>query len=49
MKQAALLLLIASGLLAGSKPDAIHLAWVKDPSTTMTVVWHTAGGDLSDG
>ncbi len=25
-----------------SEPSAIHLAWVEDPSTTMTIVWHTA-------
>jgi len=39
----ALALLIAFSLLAqtGSTPDQIHLAWTRDPSTTVTVVWRT--------
>jgi len=35
--------LFAFSLLAqtGSPPDQIHLAWTRDPSTTVTVVWRT--------
>ena len=31
--------------LRDDQPSAIHLAWVEDPSTTMTIVWHTASRD----
>ncbi len=27
--------------IPGSGPDQIHLAWVDDPSTTLTIVWRT--------
>jgi hypothetical protein len=28
-------------------PDQVHLAWAEDPSTSMTVVWHTTGAATS--
>ncbi len=31
----------------GQPPDQIHLSWVEDPATTMTVVWHTHRDETS--
>ncbi len=36
------IVVLAAVTAAAAPPDAIHLAWVEDPSSTMTVVWHTA-------
>ena len=32
---------LAPSAVAGTPPDQVHLAWTKDPGTTMTLVWHT--------
>jgi len=41
----ALLFAAAAAGQAASGPDQIHIAWVEEPSTTLTVLWHTAGAD----
>ena len=38
----ALMFAAAAAGQAAYGPDQIHLAWVEDSSTTLTVVWHTA-------
>ena len=30
-------------VITASAPDQVHLAWVDDPSTTLTVIWRTVG------
>lgn len=41
MQKLAALVLFACVLAAQTPPDQIHLAWTRDPSTTVTVVWRT--------
>jgi len=33
---------VSNGSGTPGTPDQVHLAWVGDPSTTLTVVWHTS-------
>ncbi len=33
-------------VLGAGEPDVIYLTWIRDPTTTMTVVWHGTGGDV---
>ena len=38
---------LMAGVVWAGGPDAVHLAWVEDPSTSVTVVWHTAEADVA--
>ncbi len=39
--QALAILLMLAAAAAAAGPDQIHLAWVEEPSTTLTVLWRT--------
>ncbi len=44
----AVMLAVPAGAEEGFDPEALLLTWQRDPTTTMTIDWHTPEGDTED-